>query len=205
MFENHIMTTSHEELTKKLQEKEERKRVSQFKKTLKTRLMTTRFNTITRNQNEIYRNMHWKSGCIYCAPILVNKEIPYGSKMIILEMDNDKNEIFALGLLTNKPFTSKFSVYEENNYNRFNYAGKYRIKREECSEEEENILLMLDFLCFKGNHHMKRGQGITAFPAKTLWKLSENFNITEFLESMFHARFVGVGKPTVSPTTPSLT
>jgi hypothetical protein len=183
------MTTSQEELTKKIQDKEDRKRVRDFKKTIKTWIMTSRFNTVTRNQNEIYRNRYWQTGCIYCTPILINHKIPQGSKIIVLEMDNDKNEIFALGLLTNKPFTSKFSVYEDNNYNRFNYAGKYRIQRNECTKEEEDILVMLDFLCFKGNHHMKRGQGITAFPAKILWKLADHFDITTFLENMFKSRF----------------
>jgi len=183
------MTTSQKELDQHIKEKEDRKRVREFKKTLQRYIMTSRFNTLTREQNNIYRNKHWKDGCIYCSPILVNKEIPQGAKMMVLEMDNDINQIFAIGLLTNRPFTSRFSVYEDDNYNRYNYAGKYRITREQCSEEEEAILQMLDFFCFKGNHHMKRGQGLTAFPIKILWKLSESFNLIEFLEKMFHSRF----------------
>jgi len=183
------MTTSQEELNKKIQEKEDRHRVRDFKKSIKTWVMTSRFNTITKNQNEIYRNTHWKSGCIYCTPVLINHNIPQGAKIIVLEMDNDKNEIFAIGLLTNKPFTSKFSVYNDNNYNRFNYVGKYRIQREECTEKECETLKILDLLCFKGNQHMKRGHGITAFPAKVLWKLTPQLNITEFLENLFNSRF----------------
>jgi len=183
------MIRSQKELENKIQEKEERTHIKSFKKTLQTHLLTSRFNTLTRKQNEIYRETNWKNGCLYCAPVPVTKDIPIGSKMIVLEMDNDANQIFAVGLLTNKPFTSRFSVYEDHNYNRYNYTGRYRIKREDCTEEEETILLMLDFMCFKGNQHMKRGQGLTAFPVKILWKLSENFNLTEFLETMFKIRF----------------
>ena len=183
------MISSQKELDEKIKKREENKHIKSFKTTLKTHLLTSRFNTVTRNQNNIYRDNYWKNGCLYCAPVLVNKEIPQGAKLMVLEMDNDLNQIFAIGLLTNKPFISKFSVYEDHNYNRYNYTGKYRIIREECSEEEEAILQMLDFMCFKGNQHMKRGQGLTAFPLKILWKLSENFNLTEFLENMFRKRF----------------
>jgi hypothetical protein len=174
------MTTCQEELDDHIKEKEDRKRVREFKKTIKKYIMTSRFNTITREQNNIYRDNYWKDGCIYCSPILVNKEIPQGAKMFVLEMDNDKNHIFAIGLLTNRPFTCRFSVYTEDNYNRYNYAGKYRIKREQCTEEEEYNLQMLDFFCFKGNQHLKRGQGLTSFPVKILWKLSETFNVNEY-------------------------
>lgn len=183
------MIRSQKELENKIKDKEERTQINSFKKGIQTYLLTSRFNTITRTQNEIYRHSYWKNGCLYCAPVPVNKDIPIGSKMIVLEMDNDTNQIFAVGLLTNKPFTSRFSVYEDHNYNRYNYTGRYRIKREDCTDEEEAILQMLDFMCFKGNHHMKRGQGLTAFPVKILWKLSENFNLTEFLEIMFRTRF----------------
>jgi len=188
------MISSQKELEDKLKKREENKHIKSFKTTLKTHILTSRFNTVTRNQNDIYRNKYWQNGCIYCAPVLVNKEIPQGAKLIVLEMDNDKNQIFAVGLLTNKPFTSRFSVYEDHNYNRYNYTGRYRIKREECTEEEEAILQMLDFMCFKGNQHMKRGQGLTAFPVKTLWKLSKDLNLTEFLENMFQTRFAKENK-----------
>lgn len=188
------MITSQKELEEKLKKREDNKHIKSFKTNIKTHLLTSRFNTITRKQNDVYRNNYWKNGCIYCAPVLVNKEIPQGAKMIVLEMDNDINQIFAVGLLTNKPFTSRFSVYEDHNYNRYNYTGRYRITREQCSEEEEAILQMLDFMCFKGNQHMKRGQGLTSFPVKTLWKLSKDFDLTEFLEKMFQNRFVKENK-----------
>jgi hypothetical protein len=183
------MIRSQKELENKIKDKEERTQIQSFKKTLNTHLLTSRFNTITREQNEIYRKTNWKNGCLYCAPVPINKDIPIGSKIIVLEMDNDINQIFALGLLTNKPFTSRFSVYDDHNYNRYNYTGRYRINREDCTDEEEAILQMLDFMCFKGNYHMKRGQGLTAFPLKIIWKLSESFQLIEFLETMFKTRF----------------
>jgi hypothetical protein len=184
------MTTNTEDvLRKKLQKKQENINIRSYKSTLRTYLLTSRFNTETRKQNEYYRNKKWPNGCLYCSPEQISQNIPIDAKIIILEMDNDINQIFGIGMLTNKSFFNKYSVYEDDNYNRYSYIGKYRIKREDLTEKEEAVLKALDILCFKGNHHMKRGHGLKAFPIKLLMNCSTTLEITPFIENMFKTRF----------------
>jgi hypothetical protein len=183
------MITSNEELEKRVLENQEKIKIKAFTKEMKTFIMTSRFNTKTRKQNNDYRELYWKNGCIYCPPTLINNNIPQGAKIIVLEMDNDINKIFALGLCMNKPFTNKFSVYDDENLNRYSYLGKYRILREELSKEEEDIMKAFDILCFKGNEHLKRQQGITLFPLKKIWRIQKVINIIEFMENIFKKRF----------------
>ena len=53
-------------------------------------------------------------------------------------------------------------VYQNSNYNRYVYV-KHRIDRCEMTKEENTIMQALDILCFTGNTHMKRGQGLDNF------------------------------------------
>lgn len=176
-------------IRKKLEKRKENKNIRDYKKTIRTHLLTSRFNTETRQQNELYRNEKWQNGCFYCTPEKISQNIPIDSKIIVLEMDNDKNQIFGVGMLTNKPFFNKYSVYTDENYNRYNYIGKYRIKREDLNPKEEAIFKALDILCFKGNEHMKRGHGLKTFPIKLLMNCKNTLDITAFIESMFKNRF----------------
>lgn len=173
---------------------EEKIRLREYRLKIRTHLLTSRFNTVTRIQNENYRKNKWPNGCIYCTPERIAESIPIDAKLIILEMDNDKNRIFGVGMLKNKSFFNKHSVYEDDNYNRYSYIGKYRIRREDLTEEEEVVFKALDLLCFKGNHHMKRGQGLRSFPIKILMNCSKTLEITEFLEEMFKTRYQGQPK-----------
>ncbi|NBY41529.1 MAG: hypothetical protein EBQ66_11805, partial [Flavobacteriia bacterium] len=83
----------------------------------------------------------------------------------------------------------KYSVYQENNFNRFNYIGKYRIERPDLNTEEEAVFKALDILCFTGNSHMKRGHGLKLFPLKLLLNCEKVLNLTEYIEKMFSSRF----------------
>jgi hypothetical protein len=177
-----------EKLRVKQLKKEENLKVSLYRKEMRVYLMTSRFNTKTREQNDIYRTNHWQNGCIYCSPEPISQKIPLNSKMVVLEMDNDTNKIFGVGMIMNKPY-NKCSVYEEQNYNRYNYIGKYRIKREEFNEKEEAVFKALDILCFTGNEHMKRGQGIRMFPLKMLLRCKDIVDIPDFIDKMFVSRF----------------
>jgi len=183
------MSNPEDILRKKLEKRQENIKIRNFKSTLRTHLLTSRFNTETRKQNELYRNKKWPNGCLYCSPEQISQKIPIDAKIIVLEMDNDMNQIFGIGLLTNKPFFNKYSIYTDENYNRYNYIGKYRITREELTEKEEPVFKALDILCFTGNEHMKRGHGLKAFPMKLLMNCSNTFEITTFIENMFKTRF----------------
>jgi hypothetical protein len=184
-----MSTEPESELRKKLEKKNENIKIRNYKSTVRTHLLTSRFNTETRKQNEVYRSEKWPNGCLYCSPEQISQHIPINAKIIVLEMDNDINQIFGVGLLKNKPFFNKHSVYEDENYNRYSYVGKYRITREELNNTEEAVFKALDILCFKGNTHMKRGHGLKTFPTKLLMNCSNTFDITPFLEDMFKTRF----------------
>jgi hypothetical protein len=73
-------------------------------------------------------------------------------------------------------------------YNRFNYMGSYRIDRSECNVEEMMLFKYFDNVCFHGNKHMKRGQGLTLFPMSTVYEWKEKMNLVDYIRSMFKKR-----------------
>lgn len=190
------MSSSEEVLQKKIQQKKDAAEIRNFKLQQRTFILTSRFNTQTREENERFRRKNWGKGCLYCAPEQVSQTIPPQAKMIVLEMDNDKNQIFAIGMCANKSFINKYAVYQDYNYNRYNYIGKHRILRSEFTPLEEAVFKALDQLCFYGNEHMKRGHGLKSFPAKFLVNCKSVMDITSFLENMFVTRFSSSSKST---------
>jgi len=109
--------------------------------------------------------------------------------MFILEMNNDTNKISGIGMVRNKPQLNKNRVYENGNYNRYSFMGKCRIDREQMTEEEKLILSVFDILCFTGNRHMKRGQGLTSFPIDMLYRCHYKLDLIEFVRNMFKIRY----------------
>jgi hypothetical protein len=165
-----------------------RKNVRHYASSMKHYIMTSRFNDDTINENKAYRSRNPKIGCIYCAPQTISKKIPIDSIMFILEMNNDKNRIEGIGMVRNHPQVNKYNVYDNGNYNRYNYVGKHRIDREDMTEEENKIMTVFDILCFTGNKHMKRGQGLRAFPVEFLYKCSKTLDLVVFITNMFKTR-----------------
>ena len=160
----------------------------EYRKQLRNFLLTTRFNNSTWNENVQYRKNHPKLGCIYCCPDQVSQAIPHDSVMFILEMNNDTNKIMGIGLVRNHAHMHKYAVYTEQMYNRYIYYGKHHIARNEMTENEERIMKVFDILCFTGNKHMKRGQGIKSFPVETLYKCSNTIDLVAFIGNMFKSR-----------------
>jgi hypothetical protein len=164
-----------------------KKYVSEYKKNLKVFLLTSRFTNETWNENIEYK-MNKNIGCIYCSPSPITNIIPIESIVFVLEMNNDTNKILGIGMIRNHPYVSKFTVYNEGNYNRYVYVGKNRIDRNEMFEEEEKIMKVFDILCFTGNKHMKRGQGLKSFPIEMLYKCSKKLDLVNFIKEMFKKR-----------------
>ena len=183
------MSLTEQSIEKRIQKKRDAADIRSFKLHQKIYIMTSRFNTETRLENQSFREKNWKNGCIYCSPQEVSQKIPLKSKMIVLEMDNDKNQIYAVGRCTNRPVIQKYPVYQNKNMNMYNYIGNYRITRNELTEIEEAVFKALDQLCFYGNDHMKRGNGLKSFPVKLLVNCKNVMDIPEFLENMFTIRF----------------
>jgi hypothetical protein len=174
----------------KLKKKEENRTLRLYKKEQRVFLLTSRFNNKTIEENKKFRDMNWPNGCVYCTPEKVSQSIPIQSKLLVIEMNNDTNQIIGIGLCFNKPFSERYTVYQDNNFNRFNYIGKYRISRTDMNTEEEAVFKALDILCFTGNYHMKRGHGLKLFPLILLFNCQKVLNIPEYIEQMFIKRFL---------------
>jgi hypothetical protein len=167
----------------------ERTYITQYRRQLKNYIMTSRFNDSTWTENTIFRKRNGKHGCVYCAPIIVSQLIPYDSVMFVMEMNNDTNKIMGIGMVRNHPTQNKYNVYQNNNFNRYTYTGKYRIDRNSMTEEENIIMRAFDIMCFTGNQHMKRGQGLTAFPIESLCRCAYNkMDLVDFITNMFKTR-----------------
>lgn len=162
--------------------------IKKYAATLKHFVMTSRFNNETIAENQIYRNMHPKVGCIYCAPQTIAKKVPIDSVMFVLEMNNDTNRIEGIGMVRNHPYLNKYTVYINGNYNRYCYIGKHRIDRKSMTEEEDKIMTVFDILCFTGNKHVKRGQGLKTFPIEFLYKCNRTLDLVVFITNMFKTR-----------------
>lgn len=148
--------------------------------------MTSRFTDETLLQNKNYREKH-NINCIYCSPTRITQNINDNSVLFILELNNTKNKIEAIGLIKNNPRYG-IPVYYNGNYNRYVFIGKYRISRENMNKQEEEIMKFFDFICFKGKYHLKRGSGITIFPQKILNLCYNTFDLLHFIKIMFHTR-----------------
>ena len=132
-------------------------------------LTTTRFNNLTWEENERWRENNSYNGCVYglMKPIAVS--IPINSFLIVLEMNNDENKIMGFGLIQNVAQPKEnISIYSNPNYCLVVYNSRYRIDRKELTEQQEIYIKILEILVFKGATHLKRGQGITLIPKKIL-------------------------------------
>ena len=159
-----------------------------YKKERRTSLLTSRFNNATWEENQSFRKRNQKIGCIYCTPEPVSKQIPQDTIMFILEMNNDNNKIMGIGMVRNRAVCGKYSVYENGNYNRYVYLGKNHISRENMTEYEVKIMKFFDTICFTGNYHMKRGQGLRSFPLEILYTSSKKIDLVQCISEMFKRR-----------------
>lgn len=186
----HMPTSLTEEANeKRILKRKTNAAIKHYKQHQSVHIMTSRFNSATRIENQSFREKSWPNGCLYCTPMEVSQSIPPLAKMIVLEMDNDKNQIFAIGMCGNKSIPNKYRVYNEQNYNRYNYIGKHRILRTDLNVTEEAVFKALDQLCFFGNDHMKRGNGLKSFSTKLLINCKSVLDIPAFLDNMFISRF----------------
>ena len=165
-----------------------RKLVQEYKKQLNKFIITSRFNNKTWKENQEFRIKHKIPGCIYCSPSPVAFTIPTESILFILEMNNETNQIIGVGMTRNHPMINKYNVYGDGNYNRYIFTGKIRINRDEMTEEEDTIMRVFDILCFTGNRHMKRGQGLKSFPVDMLFRCNQRLNLVDFITKMFKSR-----------------
>lgn len=172
------------------------KQVKEYRKNMRKFILTSRFNSETWCENENYRHNNKNIGCIYCSPDPITEKIPTESIMFVLEMNNDTNKIMGIGMIRNRPLSRRIQVYNEGNYNRYIYTGNMRISRDKMSTSEEEVMKAFDVLCFKGNRHMKRGQGLKSFPIEMLYNCSRAIDLVDFISKMFKSRLTTAQKQT---------
>jgi len=172
----------------KTKEQLKRQYLKAFQNEMKQYLLTSRFTDATFDENKQYR-MKNNVSCIYCSPDQITKKIPYDAVVFVLEMNNEQNRIEGIGMIRNHPIVNKYNVYQDGNYNRYVFKGKHYISRSDIkSQEEEALMKAFDILCFTGNKHMKRGQGLKSFPIEMLYNCRNTLNIIKFICNMFKAR-----------------
>ena len=159
-----------------------------YQNNLSNYIITTRFNSKTWKENQTFREAHPEYGCIYPSPQENSSQIPKDAVLFVLEMNNDTNRIMGIGALRNRAFPRCHSVYSDPNYNRYSYIGKHRIDRSTMTDEEEKIMKVFDVLCFTGARHMKRLQGLKAFPTDMLFRCSHIVDLVDFIKNMFKHR-----------------
>lgn len=151
-------------------------------------LMTSRFNNKSFREMREYCCDSKSAKVVYGSPKEISMYVPRDTIMFILEMNNDENRIMGVGLVKNNPYPNKHVIYEDGNWNRYNFVGKYRIDRNEMKEDEEWIFKALDIICFTGCRHQKRNQGITIFPPDMLERCKKRLDLVIFIANMFKAR-----------------
>jgi hypothetical protein len=168
---------------------DEKIQIKLFKTQMTKYILTSRFNSDTYASNKTYREQNYlKIGCIYGCPNQIARHILPDAILFILEMNNSTNQIMGIGMIRNRPICGH-KLYTNRNYNKYIYAGKYRIGREEMNEEEYNIIIrFFDIICFTGNRHMKRGQGLLSLSINILYKCRNVLDITEYISNMFKKR-----------------
>jgi len=170
------------------EKRQERNNISDYLRNKNRYIMTSRFSNATWNENRSFMTTKPKLGCVYCSPSQLGKNVPIDGVLFVLEMNNDKNRIMGIGMVVNHPQMRKYSVYQNNNYNRYVFSGKHRIDRDDMSEKEEQIMKAFDILCFKGHYHMKRGQGLLSYPPIMLYRASNVIDLVDFINNMFKNR-----------------
>lgn len=149
-------------------------------------VVTGRFNNNTLEANYAYRKKK-DFACMYSCPFELSPKIHYGTPVFVIEMNNDKNQIEGIGLISNKYETKKYyKVHIDGNNNRYTYIGKHFIDREKLDEYNPELVYVLDEILFKGYTHSKRGSGLTLIPEKVLkLDVCEGMNIKKEIKDIF--------------------
>ena len=165
-------------------------RLRQYQKSIKHTLATTRFDDATWQENNRFRETIREKGvrCMYASPIAISAKVAADSYVFVLEMNNQQNKIMGIGMVKNHAMLHKIVPYGNMNYNRYVYTGRWRIDAADMTPEEREILRLFECMCFKGANHLKRGQGITAFPVKLLYLCSGTIDLPEYVRMMFKTR-----------------
>ena len=108
-----------------------KRRMANKQQHLSMRIMATRFNTFTWNENEKYRAQHAIQGSIYNSMRRVKDSIPTDAPMVVFEMNNETNTIMGVSLLFNRVrFDDYYKIHSDCDYNQFTYKSNQRIDKD---------------------------------------------------------------------------
>jgi len=126
----------------------------------------TRFNNSTYKENIEYREKN-KEAVIYGSAFKIRELYSPGCLIFVAEMNNETNKIEGIGLIRNSLVSDKrHKIYENSDYNRFIYRGKYWINRLQLDNLDIEIGQVLNNILFKGKSHLKFRTGITIITDK---------------------------------------
>jgi len=162
-------------------------------------IAVTRFSDSTFTENSMFNKETNNGLWAYNTPVTLKQKYDNDSVFIVLEMNNTTNKIMGASIVTNLYETHKYRMYNDDNYNRFCYNGRYRIDCSQFADKEHvDVISHLENICFKGKRHLKRGQGIQVLSNKNVHLyLNDHDNISLLmpLQHMFVTRFGNVLKP----------
>jgi hypothetical protein len=151
-------------------------------------IATTRFTDITSIENMLYKQRKNIKGVVYPCPMKINPKLLLDVPIIVIEMNNSKNEVCGVSLIRNKLVFNIRNVYSHTTFNRYVYVGKYHINREMLMRINERLVIMMDTILFKGKTHQKRLQGISLLREKLLTdERLEGVNIENELKLIFNS------------------
>jgi hypothetical protein len=129
-------------------------------------LACTRFNNTTYAENTNYRNKN-NEIAIYGTTLKIRNIYNVGTLIFIVEMNNEQNKIEGIGLIKNLlVYDKRYKIYDNDEYNRYIYKGKYWLSRNQINNENEKIIEIFENILFKGKSHLKCRIGITIITEK---------------------------------------
>jgi hypothetical protein len=173
----------------KEEEKKEKIQVKLYEKSLPILILTSRFNNYYWNINKNFRIKN-NINCIYGCPIEITRKIEYNKKCFVLELHNDINKIIGIGLIINYPHYNKYKLYNDRNdryiYKSDKWIDLFTPDLKKDNPELQLMIEVLEELCFYGNEHLKRGNGLKLFPTKYLYRLDNELKILNILMKLFN-------------------
>ena len=131
-------------------------------------IFVTRFNSLTYNELERYKDRENKDGySIYGCSRKISTTTNVDKKLLfVLEMNNTLNKIVGIGIITNIISKTPHNVYTDEKYNKVYYASPFHIKVDYNMSNEELNFIHYEFerSVFYGKSNLKRGQNICKYP-----------------------------------------
>jgi len=160
------------------------------------KIVTTRFDSTTLKENDLFKNTNHIIGCIYGQPKLMPKAIKLNENIFVIEMNNTLNMIEGIGLIKNITYHDmSYKIYNSENHNQYIYKSKYHVNRNTLIQYNEKIVIILDNILFKGRGHLKRGYGFTTITNKLIKRIeNDEFNLVKELQLLFINIYINNGK-----------